>query len=135
MKTTIVLMTLALTMSSAFAKSKDKCSLFLEEPKIMHDLYGRNNGDNAVNAGVVKILMNNGFKITKSKVAAKYTLYTEVRCSQAWTFFGLQDLCKTSIEIYDYEEEKVAYTDGPTPAKPMLAIDYSSVRFPKCSEL
>ncbi len=135
MKVTIMLMTIALTMSSAFAKPKDKCSLFVEEPKITHDLYGRNTNDNTVNTGVIKILMNNGFKITKNKVSAKYTLYTEVRCSQVWTFFGVQDACKTSIEIYDYEEEKIAYTDGPTPVKPGLNIDFDSVRFPKCSEL
>ena len=126
----------SISIGSAFSKEKVKdCSLYLMEPKITHTIYGTNNGGNGINNGVVRMLQSNGFAISTNIAKARYIMSTEVRCGQAWTFFGLQDTCQTAITFEDQKEEKIVYTDGLTAAKPGLNIDFDSINFPKCSDL
>jgi hypothetical protein len=132
-KTLFIVLAISFSMSSAFAKAKD-CSLFLADPKITHTTYGSNSG-NPVNNGVIRILQKNGFTISTNELKAHYVMKTEVRCGQAWTMFGLQDSCQTSISFEDTKQEKIAYTDGPTAPMAGLNIDFNNVNFPKCSDL
>jgi len=132
----MTIFSVSIASSALYAKDKAKdCSLFLAEPKITHTMYGRSNGGNSVNNGVVRILQNNGFTISTSYSKARYVMDTEVRCGKQWTFFGLQDACQTSITFVDQIEDKIVYTDGPTAVKIGLGIDFDSVNFTKCSDL
>ena len=136
MKFAFLLLSILFIHDSTFAQEKNnKCTLYISNPVINHSVYGPNYGGNSVNAGVVRIMMANGFKVTKNSTEARFVMNTDVKCSQGWTFFGLQDSCNTSITIYDQSEEEISFTDGPTKEINGLKIDFDNINFPKCSDL
>ncbi len=131
-----VLLALTILSTTAFAKTgKKDCSLYLLNPRITHNMYGENTGNNKVNNGVISILTKNGFSISTNASKARYSMETEVRCAKSWTMFGLQDSCQTEVTFVDNVEEKVVYTDGPTTPIMGLNIDFNNINFPKCSDL
>jgi hypothetical protein len=132
MKNAFILISLLTTVSS-FAATTD-CSLYVNNPTITHSTYGTNTGANKVNNGVLSILMKNGFQISTNPSKARYSMDTEVRCSQTWTFFGLQDSCITEVTINDSKDEKIVFTDRTNPIAG-LNIDFNNITFPSCKDL
>ncbi len=134
--TSVFTIFLTLISSQSFAASKvSKCSLYVFNPKISHTMYGANTGQNNINAGVLTVLKNKGFTVVTNLSKARYSMKTEVRCGNMWTFWGLQDACQTEVTFIDNVEEKVAFVDGPTAAQPGLNIRFDEINFPKCSDL
>lgn len=119
----------AFVLPSAFAASKDKCSIHIRETKVYQRyVQGANNFDQTT-PYLLATLKDNGFKIENVDYRARYHLYSEVRCE-----VGLMG-CKTTLEIYDFEDEKTVYEEGPSRARFGSNADFSAFDLPKCSEL